>query len=112
PLLSPSQAIILSDCLFALAHQLELDYADEIRSLKQAARNGSDNPQNLSADGNNGLIEQNNLDSGVTCNGWLYGWHSSMSTLFLINPSIFLTRCLRREGGQRDGGAGLTPINL
>jgi hypothetical protein len=57
PLLSPSQAIILSDCLFALAHQLELDYADEIRSLKQAARNGSDDPQDLSADGNNDLIE-------------------------------------------------------
>jgi len=36
PLLSPSQAVMLTDWLFAFAHELERYYADEIRSQQQA----------------------------------------------------------------------------
>ena len=39
PALSPSQAIILTDWLFALAHELESRYGDDIRSQQQATRN-------------------------------------------------------------------------
>jgi hypothetical protein len=39
PALSPSQAMILSEGLFALAHELECRYGDDIRSQQQATRN-------------------------------------------------------------------------
>ena len=39
PPLSPSQAITLADWLFALAHELESRYGDDIRSQQQATRN-------------------------------------------------------------------------
>jgi hypothetical protein len=39
PALSPTQAVDLVDWLMGAAHELELFYADEIRSQKQADRN-------------------------------------------------------------------------
>lgn len=39
PALSPAQAITLADWLFALAHELESRYGDDIRSEQQATRN-------------------------------------------------------------------------
>ena len=39
PALSPEQAVDLADWLLETAHQLELFYADEIRSQQQAIRN-------------------------------------------------------------------------
>ncbi len=39
PALSPTQVVDLVDWLLETAHELELFYADEIRSQKQASRN-------------------------------------------------------------------------
>ena len=39
PALSPTQVVDLVDWLLDAAHELELFYADEIRSQKQASRN-------------------------------------------------------------------------
>ena len=39
PSLSPAQAVALVDWLLEAAHQLELFYAAEIRSQRQASRN-------------------------------------------------------------------------
>ena len=39
PALSPEQAVDLADWLLETVHQLELFYADEIRSQQQAIRN-------------------------------------------------------------------------
>ena len=36
PPLTPSQAVMLTDWLWALAHEVELYYVDEIRSHQQA----------------------------------------------------------------------------
>ena len=54
PALSPTQVVDLVDWLLEAAHELELFYAEEIRSQKQASRNkmngnnddegGRDNP--------------------------------------------------------------------
>ena len=51
PALSPSQAITLADCLFALAHELELRYGDDIRSQQQATRNQQDKYDHRNTDG-------------------------------------------------------------
>jgi hypothetical protein len=48
PALSPTQAVDLVDWLMGAAHELELYYADEIRSQRQLARNkatGNDNAE-------------------------------------------------------------------
>ncbi len=39
PALSPTQVVDLVDWLLEAAHELELFYADEIRSQRQASRN-------------------------------------------------------------------------
>jgi hypothetical protein len=39
PALSPAQVVDLADWLMETAHELELFYAEEIRSQKQASRN-------------------------------------------------------------------------
>jgi hypothetical protein len=51
PALSPSQAITLADWLFALAHELECRYGDDIRSEQQAARNQQEKCDHSDTDG-------------------------------------------------------------
>ena len=46
PALSPTQAVDLVDWLMGAAHELELFYADEIRSQRQAIRNEMDSQDN------------------------------------------------------------------
>ena len=42
PTLPPDQVLVVTDWLFALAHELELYYADEIRSRRQGSRHEAD----------------------------------------------------------------------
>lgn len=50
PALSPSQAMILADWLFALAHELECRYGDDIRSQQQETRNQQEKYERGDAD--------------------------------------------------------------